>query len=81
LPTLMLQRLLGYHRRKKSFVFRRKPSFLVLLNMCPFANVWVRILEPSPSSLSEKAAADFGGKSEERPFCRRSRGPRLTGGQ
>ena len=33
-PTVILQRLLGYQRRKKSFVFRRKPSFFGLLNMC-----------------------------------------------
>jgi hypothetical protein len=29
----MQQRLLGYQRRKKSFVFSRKPSFFCLPNM------------------------------------------------
>jgi hypothetical protein len=33
-PTVRQQRLLGYHFRKKSFAFKRQPSFLGLLNMC-----------------------------------------------
>ena len=33
MPMLMQQRLLGYQRRMKSFVFRRKPSFFCLVNM------------------------------------------------
>jgi hypothetical protein len=33
LPTLIQHRLLGYQRRIKSFVFRRKPSFFRLVNM------------------------------------------------
>jgi hypothetical protein len=31
-----------------------------------------RLYEPSPSSLSDNPAVDFGGKERERPFCSRS---------
>jgi hypothetical protein len=34
------QRLLGYHRRKKSLVFRRKPSFFILPNMRRYSIVY-----------------------------------------
>jgi hypothetical protein len=66
----MQQRLLGYQRRKKSFVFNRKPSFSVCRTWA-VTGFLIRASEPSPSSLSEKPAADFGGKITEPPFCRR----------
>jgi hypothetical protein len=40
LAVLAQHRLLGYHRRKKSFVLRRKPSFFILPNMRRYSIVY-----------------------------------------